>query len=97
MARVCRALIFHCSRKRRLKNEQIQRFFESERRKRRSYGEMMLQEEIDHMHNDVKQCFRGSSVHCGSCCPERIQFGVVFFEAENLNGSKGRYTRGDRS
>ena len=26
---------------------------------------------IDLMHNDVKQCFHGSKVHCGSCSHER--------------------------
>ena len=39
------------------------------------------------MHNDVKQCFRDSNVHCGSCIHERIQCGVVFPKAGNLNGS----------
>ena len=33
---------------------------------------------IDLMHNDVKQCFCGSNVHCGSCSHARIQYGVVF-------------------
>ena len=33
---------------------------------------------IDLIHNDVKQCFRGSNVHCGIFSHERIQFGVVF-------------------
>ena len=41
---------------------------------------------IDLMHNDVKQCFYGSNVHCGSCRHARIQCGVVFPEAVNLNG-----------
>ena len=27
---------------------------------------------IDLLHNDVKQCFCGSNVHCGSCSHERI-------------------------
>ena len=40
------------------------------------------------MHNDVKQCFGGSNVHCGSCSYERIQYDVVFSEAENLNAEK---------
>ena len=30
------------------------------------------------MHNDVKQCFFSSHVHCGSCIHARIQYGVVF-------------------
>ena len=33
---------------------------------------------LDLMHNDVKQCFRASNVHCGSCIHERIQHGVAF-------------------
>ena len=37
------------------------------------------------MHNDVKQCFRGLNVHCGSCSHEQIQYGVS--EAGNLNGN----------
>ena len=39
------------------------------------------------MHNDVKQCFRDSNVHCGSCSQERPLYGVVFPEAGNLSGS----------
>ena len=27
------------------------------------------------MPNDVKQCFGGSNVHCGSCSYDRIQYG----------------------
>ena len=42
---------------------------------------------IDLMHNDVKQYFRGSNVDCGSCSHKRIQYGVVFSVAGNLNGS----------
>ena len=42
---------------------------------------------IDLMHNDVKQCFCSSKVHCGSCSHAQIQYGVVFPEAGNLNGS----------
>ena len=30
---------------------------------------------IDLMHNDVKQCFRGLNVHCGSCSHARSQYG----------------------
>ena len=42
MAGVCCALMFLFSRKRRLENEQIQRSFESQSRKRkRSYDEMI--------------------------------------------------------
>ena len=34
---------------------------------------------IDLMHNDVKQCFHGTNVHCGtSCSHEQILDGVVF-------------------
>ena len=33
---------------------------------------------IDLMHNDVKQCFRSSNVHCGSCSQERIQYDIIF-------------------
>ena len=39
------------------------------------------------MHNDVKQCFRGSNLHCGSCSNERINMASNFPEAGNLNGS----------
>ena len=39
---------------------------------------------IDFMHNDVKQCFRGSNVHCGSYSHERIQFPEA---PGNLNSS----------
>ena len=39
------------------------------------------------MHHDVKQYFRGSNVHCGSCSHERIQYGVIFPAAGCLNGS----------
>ena len=43
------------------------------------------------MYNDVKQRFRGSNVHCGSCSHEEegIQYDVVFQfpEERNLNGS----------
>ena len=42
---------------------------------------------IDLMHNDIKQYFCGSNVHCGSCSHVRIQYGVAFPEAGNLNGS----------
>ena len=33
------------------------------------------------MHNDVKQCFRGPNMHCGSCSFEQIQYGVVLRKA----------------
>ena len=33
---------------------------------------------MDLRHNDVKQCFRGSNMYCGSCSHERIQNGIVF-------------------
>ena len=36
------------------------------------------QDAIDLMYNDVKQCFCGSNMHCGSCSHVRIQCGVVF-------------------
>ena len=43
------------------------------------------------MHNDVKQCFHGSKVHCRSCSHERIQYllslASYFPEAGNLNSS----------
>ena len=39
------------------------------------------------MDNDVKQCFRSSNVHWGSCSHERIQYGVVFPQSGNSNGS----------
>ena len=39
------------------------------------------------MHDDVKRCFPGSKVHCGSCSHERLQYGVIFPEAGHLNGS----------
>ena len=40
------------------------------------------------MHNEVRQCFRVSNVHCGSCSHERIQYGFEFSpETGNLNGS----------
>ena len=32
----------------------------------------------DLMHSAVKQCFRSSNVHRGSCSHGRIQYGVVF-------------------
>ena len=41
--------------------------------------------QIDLTHNDVKQCFCGSNVHCGSYSHARIQYSVVFPLAENLN------------
>ena len=40
---------------------------------------------IDLTHNDVKQCFRGSNVHWGSCDESNIA--SYFPEGENLNGS----------
>ena len=36
-----------------------------------------LHSSLDLMHNDVKQCFRGSNVHYGSFSHERMQYGVV--------------------
>ena len=33
---------------------------------------------LDLMHDDVKHCFCGSNVHCGSCSHARIQYGGVF-------------------
>ena len=40
---------------------------------------------IDLMHNNVKQCFRGSNVHCGSCTDES-NMASYFPEEGNLNG-----------
>ena len=39
------------------------------------------------MHNDVKQYFSGTNVHCWSCSHKLFQNGVVFPKARNLNGS----------
>ena len=39
------------------------------------------------MHNDVKQCFRGSNFHCGSCISNESTMASYFPEVGNLNGS----------
>ena len=48
---------------------------------------MVFDRAIDLMHNDVKQCIRGSNVHCGSCSHEEANMATCFPEAGNLNGS----------
>ena len=38
------------------------------------------------MHNDIKQCFCGSHVNCGSCSHARIQYSVVFLRSGKFKG-----------
>ena len=47
------------------------------------------------MHNDVKQCFCSSNVHCGSCSHARIQYGVLFPRSGKFKWQLCRYICSD--
>ena len=48
---------------------------------------MMIFYAIDLMHNDVKQCFCSSNVHCGSqVVMHEFNMASYFLEAEKING-----------